>query len=114
MDAKKPESTRQLFAALCFNCSFPQFDCSYALATDELKLHTLQKRRHHLNAPFLIHVLDTVGFRVPSRYIRDFSMFNVCSSSKKCPSARCASAANFVCRDIDVFVTIALSLKHIL
>jgi hypothetical protein len=37
------------------------------------------------------------------RYIRDFALFNVCSSFKNCPSARCASAANVVCRDVDVF-----------
>jgi hypothetical protein len=30
-------------------------------------------------------------------------LFNVCSSSKNCPSARCASAANVVCRDVDIF-----------
>jgi hypothetical protein len=29
-------------------------------------------------------------------------LFNVCSS-KNCPSAICASAANVVCRDINVF-----------
>jgi hypothetical protein len=40
-------------------------------------------------------------------------MFNVCSSIKICPSAGCPSAANFVCRDIDVCVTKTLSLKHI-
>jgi hypothetical protein len=40
---------------------------------------------------------------VPVRYIGDFALFNVCSSSKNCPSARCASAANVVCRDVDVF-----------
>jgi hypothetical protein len=34
---------------------------------------------------------------------RDFAMFNVCSSSKNCPSARCALAANVVCKDVDVF-----------
>jgi hypothetical protein len=41
-------------------------------------------------------------------------MFSVCSSSKNCPSARCASAANVVCRDVDIFGTKTLSLKHIL
>jgi hypothetical protein len=35
--------------------------------------------------------------------IRDFAMLNVCSSCKNCPSARCAAAANVVCRDVDVF-----------
>jgi hypothetical protein len=41
-------------------------------------------------------------------------MFSVCSSSKNCPSARCASAANVVYRDVDIFGTKPLSLKHIL
>jgi hypothetical protein len=48
-------------------------------------------------------VLEIVGLRVPTRYIRGFALFSVCSSSKNCPSARCASAANVVCRDVDVF-----------
>jgi hypothetical protein len=29
-----------------------------------------------------------------------------------CPSARCASAANLVCRYVDIFGTKTLSLKH--
>jgi hypothetical protein len=49
------------------------------------------------------YYLEIVGLRVPARYIRDFAMFNVCSSSKNCPSARCASAANVVCKDVDLF-----------
>jgi hypothetical protein len=49
-------------------------------------------------------VLEVVGLRVPARHIRDFVLFNVCSLCKNCPSARCASAANVVCRDVDVFV----------
>jgi hypothetical protein len=69
-------------------------------------------RRYRLDALFLTQVyfgfkfcpsvLEIVGLRVPARY-RDFALFNVCSSSKNCPSARCASAANVVCRDVDVF-----------
>jgi hypothetical protein len=47
-------------------------------------------------------VLEIVGLRVPARYIRDFALFNVYSSCKNCPSAICASAANVVCRDVDV------------
>jgi hypothetical protein len=31
------------------------------------------------------------------------TLFNVCSSCKNYPSARCASVANVVCRDVDVF-----------
>jgi hypothetical protein len=48
-------------------------------------------------------VLEIVGLRVPARYIRDFTLFSVCSSSRYCPSARCTSGANVVCRDFDVF-----------
>jgi hypothetical protein len=40
-------------------------------------------------------------------------LFNVCSS-KNCPSARCASAANVVCGDIDVFGAQNFLLDHIL
>jgi hypothetical protein len=66
-------------------------------------------RRHRLDALFFTEVycgvklLEIVGLRVPARYIRDFALFNVCSSSKNCPSARCASAANVVFKDVDVF-----------
>jgi hypothetical protein len=113
-----------LFAALYLRHLFPQVDYSYDLALEQLKLHTLHKRRYHLDALFLTQVyrgskfcpsvLETVGLRILVRYIRDFSMFSVCSSSKNCPSARCASAANVVCRDVDIFGTKTLSLKHIL
>jgi hypothetical protein len=80
--------------------------------------------RRYLNALFFVQVylgtkfcpsvLDTVGLQVPAQYIIEFSMFNVCCSSKNCPSARCVSAANVVCRDIDVFGTKTASLNHIL
>jgi hypothetical protein len=33
------------------------------------------------------------------------TLFNVCTSCKNCSSARCASDANVVCWDVDVFVT---------
>jgi hypothetical protein len=46
-------------------------------------------------------LLEAVGLRVPTRYLRDFSVFNFSLSLKNCPSARCASAANNVCRDFD-------------
>jgi hypothetical protein len=86
------------------------------------KLHTLCKRRYHLDALFLIQVyrglkycpslLEAVGLRVSTR--RDLSMFNFSPSLKNCPSARCASAADVVCRDSDVFRTNIVSLSHIL
>jgi hypothetical protein len=51
---------------------------------------------------FYPSVSEIVGLRVPARYIRDFALFNVCSSCKNCRSARSASAANVVC-NFDVF-----------
>jgi hypothetical protein len=76
---------------------------------EELKLHTLYIRRHRLDSLFLTQVYfdlkfwTSVGLRVPAQYIRDFAMFNVCSSSKNYPSVRYALAANFVYRGADVF-----------
>jgi hypothetical protein len=46
-------------------------------------------------------------------YISEFYIFNVCSSSKYCPSARCDSAAN-VCRDADIFGTKTIAPNHVL
>jgi hypothetical protein len=84
----------------------------YSLALEELKLHTLRMRRHRLDALFLTQVyfglkfcpsvLEIVGLRVPAQYIRDLALFNACSSCKNCPSARCASPVNVVCRDADL------------
>jgi hypothetical protein len=81
-------------------------------------------RRHRLDALFLSEVycgvkfcpsvLEIVGLRVPARYIRDFAMFNVCSSSKNCPSARCASAAIVVCKDVDVLGAGNVRINHLL
>jgi hypothetical protein len=86
--------------------------------------YTLRKRRYHLDALFFIQVyrglkycpslLEAVGLRVPTRYLRDFSVFNFGPSIKNCPSARCASAANVVCRDFDIFKANIVSLSHIL
>jgi hypothetical protein len=123
-DANKLERIQQKFTALCFKRFFPQVNYSYDSALKQLNLHTLQKRRHHAVALFLTEVyrgsihcpsaLEIVGLRVPVRYIRDFPMFSVSSASKNCPSARCASAADVVCRDVDVFRPKPLSRKHIL
>jgi hypothetical protein len=106
----------------CYYYSFfPQVDYGYDLTLEQLKLHTLRKRRYHLDALFLTQVyrgskfcpsvLETVGLRVPVQSVRDFSMFSVCSYSKNCRAA-CTSAANVVCRDVDIFGTKTLSFKH--
>jgi hypothetical protein len=92
---------------------FAQVHYGYFPALEVLKFHILRIRRQCLDALFRIQVylglkfcpsvLGIVGLRVPARYIRDFALFNVCSSCKNSSSARCASAANIVCRDVDVF-----------
>jgi hypothetical protein len=112
-DANKLERIEQRFAALCFNRFFPQVHYCHSLSLEKLKLHILYIRRHRLDVLFLTQVyfglkfchsvLGIVGLRVPARYIRDFALFNVCFSCKNFTSARCASAANVVCRDDDVF-----------
>jgi hypothetical protein len=81
-------------------------------------------RRHRLDALFLIQVyfgsefcpslLEIVALRVPAWYIRDFALFNVCSSCKNGPSARSASDTIVVCRDVHVFGAKNLLLNHIL
>jgi hypothetical protein len=71
-DANKLECIQQKFAAVCYNCFLPQVHYTYSNTLEYLKLYTLHKRRHHLNALFLIQVylgskfclsiLETVSF----------------------------------------------------
>jgi hypothetical protein len=90
-----------------------------------IKLHTLRKRRYHLDALFFIRVylgpkmcplLETVGLRVPSCYFKDFFVLNVSNicSRKNWPSGRSTSDGSVVYRDSDVFGTKTVSLNHIL
>jgi hypothetical protein len=44
----------------------------------------------------------------------DIFLCSVCPAIKIRPSARCASAANVVCRDFDIFTGQNVSLDHIL
>jgi hypothetical protein len=111
--ANKLERIQQKSSALGFNRFFPHVHYSYTYVLEQLKLQALRKRKNHLDALFLVEVylcyqfcpsvLETVGLRGPAWYVRDSFLFNVCPSSKTCPSSRCASAANVVCRDIHVF-----------
>jgi hypothetical protein len=83
-------------------------------------LHTLRIRRHRLDALFLTQVYlgsklyPSVFETVSVWNNRDFALFGDCSSSKNRPSARCASAANVVCRDVDVFGAKNVLLNNIL
>jgi hypothetical protein len=56
---------------------------------------------------------DSIFVRVPDRYMKVFSVFNVCSSSKNCLSVRYTSVINAVFGDVDVFGTKNVSLNHI-
>jgi hypothetical protein len=112
-DANKLELIQQRFVALCFNRLFAEVHYSYSFVLEELQLHALRNRKHRLDALFFIQVylslkfcpfrkLFVSGISV-YRYIRNFALFNVCSSCRNCPSAKCASAANIVCSDVDEF-----------
>jgi hypothetical protein len=62
---------------------------------------------------FLLKIEEKQQIKLKS-LLRDFPLFYVCPTIKNCPSARCASAANVVCRDFDVFTRQNVSLEHIL
>jgi hypothetical protein len=59
---------------------------------------------------FRAFLLEIIGPGVCARYIRDCSTKNACSSSENYP-IRCASTANVVCRDAEVFGTKTVSFK---
>jgi uncharacterized membrane protein len=63
-----------------------------------------------LNSALLF--FEIVGFQLPGWCIRDFALFNIFSSRKNCPSARCASVVYVVGREVDVFG--AKNVLHIL
>jgi hypothetical protein len=96
----------QLFATI-------DFFKTWNTIMDKLNLQTLHIRRRHLDALFSVNVfcgtkycpsvLETVGVRVPTRNMRNFTTFP-CSFSH-CPSARCVSAANAVCKSTDSIVS---------
>jgi ornithine cyclodeaminase/alanine dehydrogenase-like protein (mu-crystallin family) len=75
--------------------------------------------RRHLDALFFISVysglkccpslLDTTGIRVPSRNVRNSSLFS--ATCKNSPPAKCVTAANGVCEDADIFRKTITSLK---
>jgi hypothetical protein len=59
-------------------------------------------------------LLEAVGIRVPVRNSRDFPLFIAVFSHKICLYARCASAANTICKDIDIFKKQVVTLNQIL
>jgi hypothetical protein len=103
-DAKKLERMQRKFVALCQNPFYTYDHVTYGDFLEFLKLHTLHDRRLHLDALFFISVysglkccpslLDTTGIRVPSRNVRNSSLFT--ATCKNSLSARCVTAANRV------------------
>jgi hypothetical protein len=47
--------------------------------------------------------METVGLRVSTKQTRDCSTSNISMSQDLAPSARCVTAANIICRSLDVF-----------
>jgi hypothetical protein len=110
-DSNKLERVQSKFAAVCHRRYFHDMEYHYVITLEKLNLQTLHIRRRHIDALFLINTfcgakycpsaLETVGLRVSTRNIRNYNMFS-CSVSH-CPSARCVSAANAVCKSMDIF-----------
>jgi hypothetical protein len=123
-DASKLERLQQKFASVSFYRFFPPVPYSYTFVLEKLSLHSLRTLRHYLDAllfcsayrglKFCTFLLENVSFHVRTRNVRDFSTFSICPSSKHCPSARCAYAANVVGKDLDIFAVKAVSLNQIL
>jgi hypothetical protein len=121
-DAKKLERIQRKFVALCQNRFCTHNHVTYEVLLEFLKLHTLHDRRLHLDALFFISVysglkccpsvLDTMGIRAPSRNVRNSSLFT--ATCRNCPSARCVTAANYVCKATVIFGKPITSLKQIL
>jgi hypothetical protein len=122
-DSNELESMQRKFAALCYNRFFQdvEYYCESTGILEKLNLLTLHNRRRHFDALFLINVisdvkyspsvLERVGIRVPTRNIRNFNTFS-CSFSH-CPSARCVSGANAVCKCTDIYSKSFLSVKSL-
>jgi hypothetical protein len=104
-DSNKIENIQRYFAHLCYYRYF-KFDIlrNYDLILSRLHFRTLYSRRRHLHDLFLINIfkgkinchsnMDTVGIRVLTRQVREFSTFSVSSALRHSPSARCVIAAN--------------------
>jgi hypothetical protein len=58
--------------------------------------------------------VQTVGVCVPNRNLGDFTYFNVDPERRRCPSARCTSAANAISRDTGIFSRKSALLRDLL
>jgi hypothetical protein len=121
-DASKLGRIQWKFLALCYNRFFPHIHYSYANALEHLNFHTYPLGG--TDALFIVDVyngfkfclllLEIVGIRILTRNLRDFPLLTVGSLRKTGPSARCASAANTACKDIDKLIKHLVKLNNIL
>ena len=90
-----------------------KFDYNYRNLLGLVKCQSLHSRRRDLDALFLFNVLrsryqcesllEAVGVRVPTRNIRDFSLFSCPPSLRSSPAFRCVGSANSVASSFDPF-----------
>ena len=106
----------QLYASLAFFLTF----LTIMLVHSALQLHTLQVRRSNFHSLFysffsgsgFCSLINNISLRVPFCSIRNFTQFSI--ARKNCPSARCTTATNLICSNIDMFRRPIRSLKKIL
>jgi hypothetical protein len=108
--ARKLECIQQKFVAICQSHLFYHDHIPYNNFLKILKVHTLHDRRFHLRTLFFIfaysglkchlYLLDITDIRVLPRNFRSSSLFSV--TCKISSSAICISAANLVCKDVDI------------
>jgi hypothetical protein len=94
-DSNKLERVQKKFAALFHKTFFQDVEYHHDNISEKLNLQTLHIRRRHFVALFLINVfsgtkycpsvMETVGIRVPTRNIRNFTTFS-------CSFSHCRSA----------------------
>jgi hypothetical protein len=105
MSANRFESIQQKFASVCFCRVSPQAPNSYACSLENLSLHSLLKRRHNLDAFSFFQVyrslkscpslVQNISLPVPTRCVRNSSMFSACTSVRHSPFPRCAYASTW-------------------
>jgi len=108
--ARKLKCIQQKFADLCQSHLFSHDHITYDYFLQILKILNLHHRRFHLHALFFIftysglkcylYLLDITRIRVLPRNFRSSSLFSV--TCKISSSAMCISAANLVCKNVDI------------
>jgi hypothetical protein len=73
---------------------------------EEVRPDALFLSQVYFISKFCLSVSEIVGLRVP------LLLCSVSAPHENCPSARCAAAANVVCRDVDVFGAKIILLNH--